>query len=343
MTMSSKWKSVSGLSGILTIVCGMMAVAAQAVEISDKGAFFSAAAIARANQSIQEIEQKSRHEIRIETFASVPDDGIESVSKMNATQRGEFFSKWVSERAEATKSRGIVILICREPSHFNVWAGTPIQRAGFGASQAKAVRETLAASLKAKDFDKALLDGVAQLSKTVEGLSPVKPGTSLATHERKQGHTNAPAASNRIPINRNSSTGPTQSSWSGVLMILMFVVGGVLLISLLGRLFGGGGRGSAGGNFGRPGYGGGGGGGFMSGLTGGIFGAVAGNWLYDQFSGHHASAGQSNSMGDSFGSNESSGGGMLDSGADSADTGYSGGTDFGGGDFGGGDFGDGDF
>jgi uncharacterized protein len=36
--------------------------------------------------------------------------------------------------------------------------------------------------------------------------------------------------------------------------------------------------------YGAPGYGGG-GGGFMSGLLGGLGGAVAGNWLYDQFSG----------------------------------------------------------
>ena len=39
--------------------------------------------------------------------------------------------------------------------------------------------------------------------------------------------------------------------------------------------------------YGGPGYGGGGGGGFMSSLFGGIGGAMAGNWLYDQFSGRH--------------------------------------------------------
>jgi len=73
-------------------------------------------------------------------------------------------------------------------------------------------------------------------------------------------------------------------------------------LRVLGSLFGGnrmGGRpmGGPGGGYpaGGPGYGapgyGGGGGGFMSSLFGGIGGAMAGNWLYDQFSGRHHGAG----------------------------------------------------
>ena len=66
----------------------------------------------------------------------------------------------------------------------------------------------------------------------------------------------------------------------------------------------------------------------MRSLAGGIFGAMAGNWLYDQFSGgHHAQASDSNwSNSDTPTDNP---------GRDDSDTGYSGGTDFGGDDFGG--------
>ena len=49
-----------------------------------------------------------------------------------------------------------------------------------------------------------------------------------------------------------------------------------------------------------PGYGGGGGGGFFSSLVGGMFGAAAGNWMYDSFfrgEGHTSSMGDTSQTG----------------------------------------------
>ena len=92
-------------------------------------------------------------------------------------------------------------------------------------------------------------------------------------------------------------------------MIVIGILGLFLVIRILGALFSagrggyanqgrmggpGGGYGPGGPGYGAPGYGGGGGGGgFMSSMFGGIGGALAGNWLYDQFSGrHHGSVDQ---------------------------------------------------
>ena len=79
----------------------------------------------------------------------------------------------------------------------------------------------------------------------------------------------------------------------------------------------------------------------MKGIAGGIMGAVAGNWLYNQFSGgHQAHGSDANYPGSSSSIEDNSSG---------SDSGFSGGTDYGGGDFGGGgdaggdDFGGGDF
>src|SRR5262249_60082715 len=76
------------------------------------------------------------------------------------------------------------------------------------------------------------------------------------------------------------------------LMIGLLIVGGLFLLRLLGGLFGANRGYGAPGMMGRPGYGPGyggygGGGGFWSSMFGGIGGALAGNWLYDQFSGRH--------------------------------------------------------
>ncbi len=108
-------------------------------------------------------------------------------------------------------------------------------------------------------------------------------------------------------------------------MTLIWIVLGILavfvVIRLLGALFSGGNRGGypgqramgpGGPGYGQgygPGYGGGGGGGFMSSMFGGIGGALAGNWLYDQFSGRHhdTSVGQSTNYDPGVGASEAPG------------------------------------
>ena len=345
----------TGLMG--TLLCLAPALTS-AADISDGGGFFTAETLATANQSIRDLEQKSGHTVRVETFAAVPADKVEAVSKMDAKQREAFFSSWVHDRAEAAQSRGLVVLMCRQPSHLNVWVGKPIQGAGFGAAQAKSVKELMLTSFRAKEYDKGLTNALAQLSTTFAELKApaTKPASALQTtrdpkHAGQQPTPatvrHVPAASvpvQQAPIKGHQAPLPANppSAWPGIITVLMLVVGGIFAISMISRMFGGGGQSHGG--YGAPGGGyggGGGGGGFMNGLAGGIFGAVAGNWLYGQFSGHNASAGEHHSPNSSLDSSDTSNGGWADSGNSSSDTGFSGGTDFGGGDFGSGDSGGG--
>ena len=162
-------------TGLLVATLLLSPAILRAADVLDGGGFFSADALARANQTIRQIEQKTGREIRIETFATVPADKVEAVAKMDKSQREAFFKQWQHDRTEATKSRGVFVLICKTPSHLRLWAGTPIQHAGFGATQAQTVRETLLTGFKAKEYDKTLTDVVAQLSTTFDGV-PGKRG-----------------------------------------------------------------------------------------------------------------------------------------------------------------------
>jgi len=340
-------------TSLLGAMLWLVPAVSMAADITDGGSFFSAETLATTNQSLRELEQKSGHAVRIETFAAVPADKAEAVAKMDAKQREAFFSTWVHDRAKATQSRGLVVLMCRQPSHLNIWAATPIQRAGFGAAEAKVIRETMLSSFRAKEYDKGLTSGVAQLSTTLASMTPSKSkaaATTPSAPDPKHAGQPAPAVVRHIPAGQVPSS-PTHapahqvpihqaaqsSPWTGILVVLMVVVGGIFVMSMIGRMFGGGGQSQGG--YGATG-GGGGGGGFMQGLAGGIFGAMAGNWIYDQFSGHSASAGETHSSGSALDSSSSSSG-WADSGSSSSDTGFSGGTDFGGGDFGSGDSGGG--
>ncbi len=325
----------------LALLVGLLAspLAVQAADVSDSAEFFSADAIAKANATIREIKSKFGHDIRIETYATVPSGKVQAVSKMNAKERDAFYASWLRERAEATQSRGVFILITKQPAHLHLWAGNPLQRAGFDAAHAAPIRETLLSGFKAKDYDGALGDTLAQIKTAFAGLQ-ARAGRSAA----------APAtASHPRHMEPNVQQPAGSSGYGGVLFVLAIVVGGIFLVSLISRMFSRSSGGSQPGGYppggppppyGPPayggGYGGGGGGGFMRGLAGGIFGAMAGNWMYDQFSGRQSHGSDSGLSGPhstgGFGGDSSSG----------SDSGYDGGSDFGGGDFGGGDSGGGD-
>lgn len=313
----------------VTCVAALIApLVASAVDISDEGGFFSPEAVAKANQAIRELETKTGHQVRIETHAAVPSGKSDAVAKMDKAERETFFSNWVHERAAATQSRGLIVFICKTPAHVRIWAGNPLQLAGFGEAQVRPIREALMNDLRAKEYDKALADTVAQVTTSFAGLKHASSQpTAAPLHRRAAG-----------PISHAPAHAPQSSGFGGVFWVMAIVLGGVLLFSVISRMLSGGGGYAPQNPYGAPGmgYGGGygpGGGGFMRSLAGGIFGAMAGNWLYDQFSGHHAHASDSGwSNTDPSGSDYTSGG---------SDSGFSGGTDFGGGDFSGGDSGGG--
>ena len=297
-----------------------------AVDVSDAGHFFSAEALEKANAAIREIEKKTGHDIRIETHATVPSDKIDAVAKMDRAQRQEFMNNWTLDRAKTVKENGTLILICKEPAYAKTWFSGKLKSAGLTQSDCNQVSETLLAGLKAKNNDAALKDTISRLGDSYSQLR------SMPSNIRVR-----PATARHAPGAAGQADAPRQApfSWAPVISIIGMVLIGIFVISLLSRLFSGGGYGGYGG---QPGYGG--GGGFMSSLAGGLFGAVAGNWLYDAFSGHSAhardsAAGADTMSGDGSGSDSSGNSDWTDEGSSSGG-GWFDGRDSGGGDFGGG-------
>ncbi len=200
---------------------------------------------------------------------------------------------------------------------------------------------------KAKSFDGGLLQGVQAIEETLNG---VKMGTAIA---------HAPRAVARGVGGHRAGGGV--STLGTLLMIGLGIVAVLLIVRVLGGLFGrsqgtgytnqmggmgmprpGMGPGGGPGYYGGPGYGGR-GGGFFSGLLGGLGGAIAGNWLYDQMSGRH---GNMTSAGAGYPPDDPSAGvpdqgddivGAEDNGGRGASWDDGSGGDTGGGDWGGGD------
>jgi len=255
-----------------------------AAEIRDKAGLFSADVVRKAQADLDRIEREYKVPVTIETVPSLGGDPIHDVATRHAEQVGAHGLYIVIAKAE-TK-------IFAEPSKgFKKYL--PSQRL-------QAIVDAFMAEFKKRDFDAGLTRGVATVDSALsdartEAGGTLRPDSTPAT--RRTAPAAAPVARPHVAANNSWGIG-------SLLTIAIAILGVFLVLRILGALFsagrggyggqgrpGGPGYGGGGPGYGGPGYGGGGGGGggFMSSMFGGIGGALAGNWLYDQFSGgrHH--------------------------------------------------------
>jgi uncharacterized protein len=320
-------------------------------EVKDGAGFFTPGALTKANAQITEIQKKYRKDLLIETFPSVPADKAEAFGKLDKSGRNRFFQDWAIQRAKGERVEGIYILISKQPGHVQVEVGKNEQKKAFRVPEdSDRLSKILLQNFQKKDYDSGLLEAVQFVEQ--------KLGENLGVAARPASE----PLSNIIDhgINKVAPAAQGASGMSWIVILIVIVIGFWILRALFRGIFhmlGGGGPrqygpgpgagyGGPGAGYGGPGYGGGGGGGgFMSGMLGGLFGAAAGNWLYDSF-------GRGGGMGGGFGGGggERSYGGDRGPAPSDADQDYSGsGGDFGGGsqddgggsggDFGGGDSG----
>ena len=268
--------------------------------IIDGASLFSAEAIQKAGAELNRVEAETRLPVTIETVESLGGEPVNTVLRRHA---------------ESARAAGVYVLIAKQETKFDIEASRAY-RGVMNAARLAAIKASFVSGLKKRDFDAALLGGVETIRSEAGSAGAVPAG--------------------------GGRRGNPQGGFGvgSLLGIGLLIVGVMFLVRILGGLFGGGaqaGYGSGMGRMGAPGYGGGGGGGFMSSLFGGIGGALAGNWLYDQFSGRGHS-GYNESSG--YGAPDNSGATDWSGGSDqSADWGGGGGTGAGG-DWGGGGGGD---
>ena len=236
---------------------------------------FSAGAVKEAQAELDRIERTSHVPIVIETIESLPEGGT-------ATAKKREIDALAVKRDKAIRDEGIYLLISRDDhliSHVLVRERLadviPIEKRD-------AIREAFIERFHKGDYDGGLKKGAEVIATALEGASV--------------GHKAAHAPVG-LPLGAKPRGG--QSTMGTFLLIMLGIFGVLLVLRLLGGLFGRSGGagynqmggmgmqrpGMGPGYYGSPGYGG--GGGFFSGMLGGLGGALAGNWLYDQFSGRH--------------------------------------------------------
>lgn len=285
---------------------------AQASTIRDTAGMFSPDAVRQAQAQLDKIEREYQLPTTIETIETLDGEPVAEVAIDHAKRSG---------------THGIYILIAKREKAFDIAVSNHYQRA-LDKTRERAIRAKFLEGFKAKDFDAGLLAGVKAI-----GTEASEARATYGTLREE-----VPAARRvGVPLRRAAGGGGVGFGLGSLVGIALAIVGVLFVVRLLGSLFGGAAGGGYAGGPGRMGaYGaGGGGGGFMSSLFGGLGGALAGNWLYDQFSGrHHGGYGDNTSYDQ---------GSVADPGAPADD--WSGGNVSGGwgdsGDAGGGDWGGG--
>ncbi len=302
------------LAFIVATLLGTSVSSAGLGEIRDTGGFFSESAKTKATRKISEIEQQYKKDLVIETFKEIPEEIKQDVDLSDKTAMNRLFERWTVKQAKQRGVNGIYILLSKEPAHIQIVVGNETQNKAFTLMDRDNLASLMLSKLRKKQNDEALLEGVNFVFTTM--------ASHVIPHNRAN---NVSSSTTATPVKGGQTEQGIPWGW---IVIAVIGIGAIWLILGIIRSVSGG-RASTIGPGMSPGYG---GGGIFSSLLGGMFGAAAGMWLYDQFSGNHGNAWGADQDNRSGGSTGFSG----------QDTDYSGtGGDFGG-DSGGGDSGGGD-
>ena len=319
------------------------------LHVYDLGAMFTKAGIDKAKGTMGDVQFDQGLTLTIDTESTPPANKIAPGKDASDGEKAKFFETWAKEQASGDKAKGIYVLVCRSPGYVQVIAGKTTRDRGFSPKDEQKLRDILLTSFR--DSSKAKQDGKSEeeqfkirdeaLAAAVDYVISDLKDTVVATGGT--GNTTNTQTTKKI-----SGPGGYGGIGGWICLGLTILLCVWLVIGLLRALTGGGGGG--GGGYG----GGGGGGGFGMGLMGGLFGAMAGMYLYNSMMGTHygsdAYAGDnSNNSGDNGGGADTSGdgdfsgdagaGGSYDDSGSGGDTG--GGGDYGGDTGGGGDYGGG--
>ena len=274
-------------------------------DVTDSIGFFSPVAISSANEKIKDVKAKTGKDLVIETIEST---------------NGEDPSTYAENKAKSMRVNGIYVLITKKEKRIEIKVGNKTRQV-FGSSETANLKAKLVDEFKTKNFDLGLDKAVDYYAITF--MAAGSPNSRRSNNQY----------SNSSPVVKNNGGG------FSIMTIIIIAIVGFIIFRIVSSLLGGRGGGYSPGYGGGGGFGGGGGGmGFMGSLMTGIFGAMAGNWLYDKFTGSDGGLfggdNSSGSYGDSSGSDWSSQDDSYSSDSGSYDGG--GGDDFGGG--GGGDW-----
>jgi uncharacterized protein len=370
----------------LTLASAAASGTARAAEIRDGGGMFSASAIRQAQATLGSFERSTGLPVQIETVRSLKEATTpREKSEWSRRSAREVVTLLAERKDREAGGRALYILLARDDKVIS----NPLVPAKFAGTlteaRRSAIREAFVNGMRTGDPDRALRDASLVIERSGAEMARAGGGANAGNAPFLPGPNPRPANANapaQVPGTnpRMPAPGAPQPvpgpGFPGTFGLIILIGGAWLFFRMIRGLLGMGRPSAPHAGYGpennlggpnQPGYGpvppr---GGGIFSSILGGLGGAIAGNWVYDQFRGHssgQAHAGQSpffptsdpgaaaqdpggivggddqRGLGGSWGSGSDTPGGWLDGGSSGGGDWGGGGGDWGGGDGGGGDW-----
>ena len=269
----------------------VLAMPVQAATIRDGAGMFSPGVVKKLEAELDRLERATKIPVVIETIDAIP--GLDADAPKSVRRKA--IDQLAVKRDKAIRDEGIYFLISKNDHVFSPVLIRERYAALLPIEKRDAIRDALVEEFKKENYDAGLTRAVETIEQSLAKATVVNRGAKGLGAASSQGR-------GRSVDHGNVFADPLLGI-VGVLLVLR-VLGGLLTRNAnsgypgqmggMGMQRPGMGPGPGPGYYGGGGgFGGGRGGGFFSSLMGGIGGAMAGNWLYDQFSGRHGNVNSS--------------------------------------------------
>lgn len=130
--------------------------------VSDGARLFKEETVKAAQKLVDEIREKKKLDVLVETFTAAPANDLEKVKAMTADERRKYMHEWVRKRMEAEKANGAGILVSSDPKSFFIELPDDV-KAKYPKDFHKSLIDTLTDGLKNKKQDEAILKMLGSL------------------------------------------------------------------------------------------------------------------------------------------------------------------------------------
>jgi uncharacterized membrane protein YgcG len=137
-------------------------------QVRDYAHFFSPDAVHQADGLLQQLHDRLKRNVIVETFPTLPPDRAKQIEGGGAEARTRAFEAWLRERGRAAQTDDVHVLICREPAHIQVGISAEAQKKAFTTADRGKLRDLLVARFRDKQYDQGLLRGLDLVYDTID-------------------------------------------------------------------------------------------------------------------------------------------------------------------------------
>jgi uncharacterized membrane protein YgcG len=136
--------------------------------IKDDGKFFSKDAIEKANKKIRAIYQNYKKDVVVVTLAGL---NFEQARKLDEEGKTKFFGRMAREASVDIGLNGIMVVLCKKPTHLQVHMDPDTQKKAFTTANRKTLIDKIVAQFKEDNFDAGLLEGLDAIEAALKANS----------------------------------------------------------------------------------------------------------------------------------------------------------------------------